>query len=69
MLEYRAYIKGRSHLGLKATEIHREVCNIYGEDQMSFSAVYRWVAKFKSRLQQLKVVADSPAYVQKCFIF
>ena len=53
MLEYRAYIKGRSHLGLKATEIHREVCNIYGEDQMSISTVYRWLAKFKSRLQQL----------------
>ena len=56
MLEISAYIKGRSQLGLKATNIHREVCDIYGEDQMSFSTVCRWVA-FKSGPQQLKDAA------------
>ena len=28
-------IKGRSLLGIKAVDFHREVCDIYGEDQMS----------------------------------
>ena len=57
MLEIRAYIKGRSQLGLRATNIHREVCDIYGKDRMSFSTVYTLVAKFKSGLQQLKDAA------------
>ena len=52
VLEISSYIKGRSLLGLKATYIHREVSDIDGEDQMSVSTVYRWVAKFKSGLQQ-----------------
>ena len=30
-----AYIKTRSLLGLKPVDIHREVCNIYGEGQMA----------------------------------
>ena len=30
VLEIRAYIKGRSLLGIKAADIHREVCDIYG---------------------------------------
>ena len=39
MLEIRAFITGRSQLGLKATDNHGEVCDIYGLDQMSFSTV------------------------------
>ena len=54
VLGIRAYIKSRSQLGLKTTYFHREVCNNYEDDQISFSTVYRWVAKFKSGLQQLK---------------
>ena len=57
VLEIRAYIKSRSQLGSKATDIHREVCSIYGEDQMSFSMVCMWVAKFKSEVQELKDAA------------
>ena len=40
------YMKGRSLLGIKAVDIHREQCDIYWEDQMSHMTVCRWVAKF-----------------------
>jgi hypothetical protein len=53
VLEIRVYIKGRTILGLKATYIHREVCDFMGRIKWFFSTVYRWVAKFKSGLQQL----------------
>ena len=53
VLEIRAYIKGRSLLGIKAVDIHCEVCDIYGEGQMSHRTVCRWVA-FSAGQQQLK---------------
>ena len=45
VLETRAYIKGRSSLGIKTVDIHPEVCDIYWEGQMSHRTVCRWVAK------------------------
>ena len=48
VLEIRAYIKGWSLLGIRAEDIHHEVCDIYGEGQMSHKAVCRWVAKFSA---------------------
>ena len=57
VLEIRAHIRGRSLLGLKLKDIHQEVCNIYGDGQMSFSTICRWVAKFQSGQQQLKDAA------------
>ena len=39
VLEIRLYIKGRLLLGIKAIDIHREVCDIYGEGQMSHRTV------------------------------
>ena len=57
VLEIRSYIKGRSLLGIKAVDIHREVCDIYGEGQMSHRTVCRWVAKFSAGQQQLKDAA------------
>ena len=44
----RACIKARSLLGLMPVDIHREVCDIYGEGQMFHRSVCRWVAKFKA---------------------
>ena len=44
VLEIRAYIKVRSLLGIKAVDIHLEVCDIYREGQMSHRTVCRWVA-------------------------
>ena len=57
VLEIRAYIKGRSLLGIKAEDIHREVCDIYGEGQMSHRIVCMWVAKFSTGQQQLNDAA------------
>ena len=47
-MEFRAYIKVRSLLCLKPVDIHREVCDNYGEGQMSDRSVCRCVAKFKA---------------------
>ena len=60
VLEIRAYIKGtcRSLLGIKAADINRDVCDIYGEGQMSQTTVCRWVAKFSAWQQQLKYAAS-----------
>ena len=57
VFEIRAYIKGRSLLSIKAVDIHREVCDIHGEDQMSHRTDCRWVAKFSAGQQQLKDAA------------
>ena len=41
---FRGYNNGRSLHGIKAVDIHCEVCDIYGEGQMSHRTVCRWVA-------------------------
>ena len=46
MLEIRAYIKGRLQLSIKPADINPDVCDIYGEDHMSYRTICRWVAKF-----------------------
>ena len=43
-IKIRACMKARSPLGRKPVDIHREVCGIYGEGQMSPRSVCRWVA-------------------------
>ena len=50
-------IKGRSLLSIKAVDIQREVCGIYGEGQMSHRTICRWVAKFSAGQQQMKDAA------------
>ena len=42
--EIRGSIKDRCKLGLSAKRIHDEICVVYGDKQMSFSAVYSWFA-------------------------
>ena len=63
VVEIRANTKGRSLLGIKAVDVHREVCYIYGEGQMSHRTVCRWVAKFSAGQLPLKDAArpDRPA--------
>ena len=63
VFEIRAYIKSRSLLGLKSVDIHREVCDIHGECQISHRSVCRWVAKSSAWQHQLKDAArpDRPA--------
>ena len=45
------------HYSDKGLYIHREVCDIHGEGQMSHRTVCRWVAKFSAGQQQLKYAA------------
>ena len=40
-----------------AVDIHLEVCDIYGEGQMSHRTVCRWVSKLSAGQQQLKDAA------------
>ena len=54
LLEFRAYIKGRSQLSIKYIGIHREICVIYGVDQMPYRTICRWIAKSRSGQEQLK---------------
>ena len=58
-MEIRAYIKAKWLLGLKPVDSHREICDIYGEGQMSHRSVCRWVAKFKAGQQDCKDAACS----------
>ena len=58
-METRADIKARSLLGLKPVDIYREVCDIYGEGQMSHRSVCRLVAKFKAGQHDLNDYARS----------
>ena len=53
----RSILKPGLELGLKLVDIHREVCDIYGEGQMSHRSVRRWVAKFKAGQHGLKNAA------------
>lgn len=45
--EVRAVIRFLSGKGLKATDIHREICAVYGENIMSDGMVRKWVRAFK----------------------
>ena len=58
-MEIRAYIKARSIPGIKQVDIHREVCSIYGERQISHRSVCMWVAMLKAGLKSLKDAARS----------
>jgi transposase len=65
VIEIRAYIKALSLLGLKTKDIHRQVCVIYLEGQMSYMTVCRWVGRFKSGHQEQKDAATTGALQQQ----
>ena len=56
-MEFRAYIKARSLLGLKPVDIHHEVCDIYGVGQMSRRSVCKRVGKLTAVRKDLKDAA------------
>ncbi|KFD56991.1 hypothetical protein M513_02248 [Trichuris suis] len=37
------------HSGVGATEVHRHICSVYGEDILTLRTVERWFAKFCNR--------------------
>ena len=51
-MKIRTYTQARSLLGVKPVDIHRDVCDIYGDGQMSHWSVCRWVTKFKVGVMQ-----------------
>ena len=48
------YIKNRSKLGIASKDIFQELCNVYGQNEVSYSTVTRWVKKFKMGLEGVK---------------
>ena len=52
--QVRGYIKARLKLGIRAKDIFKEVCNIYGYNEVSYMTVTRWIRKFKSGQVSIK---------------
>ena len=46
-IEHRAVIKFFTRKGLNATEIHKELDNVYKDSAPSYRTVAKWVAEFK----------------------
>jgi hypothetical protein len=47
-------LKGQTLISIKPIDIHREVWDIYGDDEMCHRSICRWVAKFKTGQQKFK---------------
>ena len=46
--EIRGYIKIRCQLGVSENEIFEELCDVHGQNEVSYATITRWVKKFKS---------------------
>ena len=44
----------RSKLGTTSKDIFEGLCNLYGQNEVSYSTVTRWVKKFKMGLEGVK---------------
>lgn len=53
-IEYRAYIKTRALLGTQATDIHKELVVVWGDNAPSYSTVAMWAARYKSGRETLE---------------
>jgi hypothetical protein len=54
VLKIRDELKGWTVHDIKPVDIHCEVCDIYGESEMSPRFIYRLVAELKTGRQQVK---------------
>lgn len=52
-VEYRAYIKTRTVLGIPATDIYKELAVAWGDDAPQYRTVAKWVALFKEGRESL----------------
>lgn len=52
--EIRAYIKGRTLLGVGAKLIYKELCDMHGYSVMSYSQVARWNKRFRDGRELLE---------------
>lgn len=53
----RYYIETRSKLGINATDIHRELCDAWGESYVSYPCVTKWIREFREGRQSIE---DAP---------
>ena len=53
-LQIRSYIQARQKLAISAKNIFKEICDIYGNNEVSYSTVTRWISKFKSGREQVE---------------
>jgi histone-lysine N-methyltransferase SETMAR len=53
-IEYRAYIKTRSLLGIPATDITNELLQVYGVNAPQYRTVAKWAALFKAGRETLE---------------
>ena len=58
-IHVRFYIKTRDTLNNPASEIHRELCEVYGTSIVSFSTVCRWLSKLKNGTNVINDAARS----------
>lgn len=56
-IEIRSYIKTRHELGIEPKLIYNEICRVYGENEVSYQLVKRWISKFQSGVYAVK---DAP---------
>jgi transposase len=52
--EIRSYIKVRHQLGIEPKTIYNEICQVYGDSEVSYRLVRNWIAKFKSGVESIK---------------
>lgn len=52
--EIRIYIKVRHQLGIEPKTIYNEICQVYGDSEVSYRLVRNWIAKFKTGVESIK---------------
>ena len=63
--EIRTYIKGRNALKIEPKTIYNEICNIYGDNEVSYRLVRNWIRKFNSGVDQFKMPLGLADHVQQ----
>jgi hypothetical protein len=48
------YINVRHQLGVEPKTIYNEICQVYGDNEVSYRHVRNWIAKFKTGLESIK---------------
>ena len=51
------YIETRWKLGINATDIHRELCDAWGDSYVSYPCVTKWIREFQEGRQSIE---DAP---------
>jgi transposase len=57
--ETRTYIKARNELKIDPNSIFNEICQVYGDNEVSYRLVRNWIAKFNSGLDSIQDVSRS----------